>query len=59
LAPRNVSSARESHSGTPTINRAFVFEEAGAVTVEAVVAAEGQTPSVPFDFRDAAENPTP
>jgi periplasmic copper chaperone A len=37
----------------------FVFEEAGEVTVEAVFAAEGQTPSVPFDFPDPAEDPTP
>jgi periplasmic copper chaperone A len=37
----------------------FVFEEAGEVTVEAVVAAEGQAPSVPFDFPDPAEDPTP
>ncbi|MCA0145374.1 copper chaperone PCu(A)C [Blastococcus sp. LR1] len=36
----------------------FVFEEAGEVTVDAVVAAEGQTPSVPFDFPDPAEDPT-
>jgi periplasmic copper chaperone A len=37
----------------------FVFEEAGEVTVEAVVAAEGQTASAPFDFPDPAEDPTP
>jgi periplasmic copper chaperone A len=37
----------------------FVFEEAGEVTVEAVVAAEGPTPSAPFDFPDPAEDPTP
>jgi hypothetical protein len=37
----------------------FVFEEAGEVTVEAVVAAEGQAPSAPFDFPDPAEDPTP
>jgi hypothetical protein len=37
----------------------FVFEEAGEVTVEAVVAAEGSTPSAPFDFPDPAGDPTP
>ena len=37
----------------------FVFEEAGEVTVDAVVAAEGSTPSAPFDFPDPAEDPTP
>jgi copper(I)-binding protein len=37
----------------------FVFEEAGEATVEVTVAAEGQTPSVPFDFPDPAEDPTP
>ncbi|HYH26566.1 MAG TPA: hypothetical protein VD834_14565 [Blastococcus sp.] len=35
----------------------LVFEEAGEVTVDAVVAAEGQT-SGPFDFEDPAEDPT-
>jgi copper(I)-binding protein len=37
----------------------FVFEEAGKVTLEAMVAAEGKTPSAPFDFEDPAEDPTP
>lgn len=37
----------------------FVFEDAGEVTVEAVVAAEGQDPSASFDFPDPAEDPTP
>lgn len=36
----------------------FVFEEAGEVTVDAVVAAEGQTPAAPFDFPDPADDPT-
>ncbi|SOC50077.1 Protein of unknown function [Blastococcus aggregatus] len=36
----------------------FVFEEAGEVTVEAVVAASGQEPSEPFDFEDPADDPT-
>ncbi|RBY84997.1 hypothetical protein DQ241_17030 [Blastococcus sp. TF02A-30] len=36
----------------------FVFEEAGEVTVEAMVAAEGQSPDQPFDFEDPAEDPT-
>jgi periplasmic copper chaperone A len=30
----------------------FVFEEAGEVTVDAVVSAEGQDPTPPFDFPD-------
>jgi hypothetical protein len=37
----------------------FVFEEAGEVTLEAMGAAEGQTPSAPFDFEDPAEDSTP
>ncbi len=36
----------------------FVFEDAGEVTVDAVVAAAGQTPTAPFDFSDPAEDPT-
>ncbi|NEM08267.1 copper chaperone PCu(A)C [Geodermatophilus normandii] len=36
----------------------FVFEEAGEVTVDAMVAAEGQDPTPPFDFPDPAEDPT-
>ena len=36
----------------------FVFEEAGEVTVDAMVAAEGQDPLPPFDFPDPAEDPT-
>lgn len=36
----------------------FVFEEAGEVTVDATVAAEGQSPTAPFDFPDPAEDPT-
>ena len=34
------------------------FEEAGPVTVEAVVAAEGQTPTPTYDFPDPAEDPS-
>jgi copper(I)-binding protein len=36
----------------------FHFEEAGEVTIEAVVAAEGQNPVPTFDFPDPAEDPT-
>ena len=36
----------------------FVFEEAGEVTLEAMVSAEGQQPIPPFDFEDPAEDPT-
>jgi copper(I)-binding protein len=36
----------------------FVFEDAGEVTVDATVAAEGQSPTAPFDFPDPAEDPT-
>ena len=36
----------------------FVFEEAGEVTVDAMVAAEGQDPVPPFDFPDPAQDPT-
>jgi copper(I)-binding protein len=37
----------------------FFFEESGEVTVDAVVAAEGQTPAPPFDFADPAETVDP
>ncbi|RBY90202.1 hypothetical protein DQ244_12085 [Blastococcus sp. TBT05-19] len=36
----------------------LVFEEAGEVTVDAMVAAAGQEPTEPFDFEDPAEDPT-
>ena len=36
----------------------FVFAEAGEVTVDAMVSAEGQEPVDPFDFEDPAEDPT-
>ncbi len=36
----------------------FVFEEAGEVTVDAVVSASGQNPLPPFDFTDPAEDPS-
>lgn len=36
----------------------FVFEEAGEVTVDAMVAASGQEPTAPFDFEDPAEDPS-
>ena len=35
----------------------FVFQEAGTVTVDAMVAAEGQEPR-PFDFADPVQDPT-
>ena len=37
----------------------FVFERAGEVTIDAVVAAEGQDPTPPYDFPDPAGDPTP
>ncbi len=37
----------------------LVFRDAGEVTVEAVVAAEGQTPAPPYDFPDPAEDVDP
>lgn len=36
----------------------LVFEDAGEVTVQAPVAAEGQDPEPPHDFPDPAEDPT-
>ena len=36
----------------------FVFEEAGEVTVDAMVSAEGQQPVAPFDSEDPADDPT-
>lgn len=41
-----------------SVSVTFVFEQAGPVTVPAVVPAEGQTPSVPFGFPDPAEDPS-
>ncbi|GAA3177114.1 hypothetical protein GCM10010531_33540 [Blastococcus jejuensis] len=35
------------------------FAEAGSVSLDAVVAAEGQSPAAPFDFPDPAEDPSP
>jgi len=37
----------------------LVFEDAGEVTLDVPVAAEGQDPEPPFDFPDPAEDPTP
>jgi hypothetical protein len=37
----------------------LVFREAGEVTVDAMVAAERQTPEPPFDFPDPAEDVSP
>jgi len=37
----------------------LVFEDAGEVTLDVPVAAEGQDPEPPFDFADPAEDPTP
>ncbi len=36
----------------------FTFERAGTVTVDAMVAAEGQDPTPTYDFPDPAEDPT-
>jgi copper(I)-binding protein len=36
----------------------FRFQDAGSVTVQAVVAAEGQTPSPTYDFPDPAKDPS-
>lgn len=36
----------------------LVFDEAGSVTVDAPVAAEGQNPTPTFDFPDPAEDPS-
>jgi copper(I)-binding protein len=36
----------------------LVFEDAGEVTLDAPVAAEGQNPEPPYDFPDPAEDPT-
>lgn len=37
----------------------LVFEDAGEVTLDVPVAAEGQRPEPPYDFPDPAEDPTP
>ncbi|WNV75259.1 hypothetical protein [Geodermatophilus sp. DSM 44513] len=37
----------------------FVFENAGQVTIDAMVAAEGQNPTPTFDFPDPAEDVSP
>lgn len=49
---------RTSLRSSQSIPVTFVFEDAGEVTVDAVVAAEGPTPAAPFDFPDPAEDPT-
>ena len=36
----------------------LVFEDAGEVTIDVPVAAEGQSPEPPYDFPDPAEDPT-
>ncbi len=36
----------------------LVFEDAGEVTLDVPVAAEGQNPEPTFDFPDPAEDPT-
>ncbi|RBY93581.1 hypothetical protein DQ237_17520 [Blastococcus sp. TF02-8] len=36
----------------------FVFEKAGEVTIDAMVAAEGQDSGQPYDFPDPADDPT-
>ena len=36
----------------------LVFDEAGEVTVDAMVSAERTAPSAPYDFPDPAEDPT-
>jgi copper(I)-binding protein len=48
------TSLRSSQSIPVTI----VFEDAGEVTLDVPVAAEGQNPTPPFDFPDPAEDPT-
>jgi copper(I)-binding protein len=37
----------------------FTFERAGEVTIDAMVAAEGQDPTPTYDFPDPAEDPSP
>jgi copper(I)-binding protein len=49
----------ESLRSSQSIPVTFVFEQAGEVTIDAMVAAEGQDPTPPFDFPDPAEDPTP
>jgi hypothetical protein len=52
----DLSTALRSSQSIPVT---LVFDDAGEVTVEAVVAAEGQTPAPPFDFPDPAEDVSP
>ncbi|SFP09784.1 Copper(I)-binding protein [Geodermatophilus dictyosporus] len=49
----------ESLRSSQSIPVTFVFERAGEVTLDAVVAAEGQDPTPTSDFPDPAEDPTP
>jgi copper(I)-binding protein len=49
---------RTSLRSSESIPVTFVFEGAGEVTVEAMVAAEGTEPSSPFDFEDPAGDPS-
>jgi len=48
----------ELHS-SQSIPVTFTFADAGEVTIEAMVAAEGQDPIPTYDFPDPAEDPTP
>ncbi len=51
----NVDGPLRSSQSIPVTLR---FEDAGTVTVDAVVAAEGQTPRPTYDFPDPAEDPS-
>ena len=48
----------ELHS-SESIPVTFTFDKGGDVTVQAMVAAEGQDPAPTYDFPDPAEGPTP
>jgi copper(I)-binding protein len=49
---------RTSLRSSESIPVTFVFDEAGEVTVEAMVAAQGEEPLSPFDFEDPADDPS-
>jgi copper(I)-binding protein len=49
---------QESLRSSQSIPVTLEFARAGNVTVDAVVAAAGQTPEPPYDFPDPAEDPS-
>ena len=58
LCPHRIDLAPRPGNPEESIPVTFTFGEAGEVTVDAVVAAEGQDPGADVDFPDPDEDPT-